>query len=210
ITGFDVTFGSALAAAGYHRTTLHDGGTANINRSNDKQGVSSQSFLWYCDVPSKLGPVVDVQVLYDDEPTPPGWEKVPRSMVVSDKRSSHLCLKRAAAGAGTPMNLGSSDGEGDDPAAEDEQPLTEEGDDGVYLWVRRAEPGLAEEWSAHALREGDWVDARDRTSKWMPAQIVAATADAVTVQYKAWAPKWNETIPRASTRLAAPGARTGG
>lgn len=235
ITGFEVTYGPALAPAGFHRVTKADGGTADLSKGSGKEGQSASSFLWYHDSAGRGESILNVKVLHDEEPLEAGWEKVNRPLVKGSTPSSYLCIQRSE--ASTAMDT-------DEPAAEPEvQPIGEVvvafGEDvppsdaggktvaeewvkvdrplalgdgsGVFLWYRRTQPGEAPAWSPHQLKVGDWVDAKDRVNKWCVAQITAATADAVTVQYKGWANgKWDETISKNSAKLAPLSTHTGG
>ncbi|CAM9265373.1 unnamed protein product [Chrysoparadoxa australica] len=91
VTGFDVTYGAALAPPAFHRITTCDGGSANLNAGAGSGAL--QTFLWY----QKDGesPVVDVQVVHDDEPTPPGFERVARDLAKGSdsEHSIYLCFK---------------------------------------------------------------------------------------------------------------------
>eukprot|EP00752_Nemacystus_decipiens_P004045 g3704.t1 len=116
ITDFDVTYGSALAPAGFHRITTRLGGTANLNTTSSSQ----QSFLWTHEGLSRGNPVVQVSVTYDDEPGPEGFERVSRDLAKggTSGRKAFLWLKRHAQQRPTTTNL---DGvEGKIPAAEEE------------------------------------------------------------------------------------------
>ncbi|CBJ30122.1 conserved unknown protein [Ectocarpus siliculosus] len=94
VTDFDVTYGSALAPAGFHRTTTRVGGSANLNTTASSQ----QSFLWTHEGLSRGNPVVQVSVTYDDEPGPEGFERVSRDLAKggTSGRKAFLWLKRHA------------------------------------------------------------------------------------------------------------------
>jgi hypothetical protein len=60
------------------------------------------------------------------------------------------------------------------------------------------------------LKVGDWCDALDNINNWCVAQIVEADANVVKVHFKGWAPKWDEVLSRASSKLAELGTHTSG
>ncbi|CAM9482017.1 unnamed protein product [Scytosiphon promiscuus] len=108
VTDFDVTYGSALAPAGFHRITTRVGGSANLNTTSSSQ----QSFLWTHEGLSRGNPVIKVSVTYDDEPGPEGFERVSRDLAKggTSGRKAFLWLKRHAhqrpktkTGAGSPQ-----------------------------------------------------------------------------------------------------------
>eukprot|EP00903_Cladosiphon_okamuranus_P019913 g18301.t2 len=103
VTDFDVTYGSALAPAGFHRITTRLGGTANLNTTSSSQ----QSFLWTHEGLSRGNPVVQVSVTYDDEPGPEGFERVSRDLAKggTSGRRAFLWLKRHAQQRPTTTNV---------------------------------------------------------------------------------------------------------
>eukprot|EP00953_Heterococcus_sp_UTEX-ZZ885_P018016 10072-Heterococcus_DN1.PRE.1 len=235
IWNFDVTYGTALAPAGYHRVTLQDGGSANL--SKHELSSSKLSFLWYSDSPGKSGPVIEVTVLYDDEPVPAGWDKVPRALAKGGARSAFLCCRRGTtAAAGEPDAAVEDSKTADEPlplgevliAYDNSVPAPDAPDKGraepwekldrsldpvgqnVHLWWRRVSAGEQAAWTPYQLRVGDLVDARDRSGAWVPAEVIAATADTVTVHYPPWDSSWDDVISRVPAKLAPRGTHTTG
>jgi hypothetical protein len=92
-------------------------------------------------------------------------------------------------------------------------------------------PDAPVKWSAYSLCVDDWCDAQDNVSNWCVAQVcsfrsfrcdlmpvlgtggvqvVAADISTVRVHFKGWASKWDETLSRASNKLAELGTHTSG
>jgi len=58
------------------------------------------------------------------------------------------------------------------------------------------------------FKVGDWVDARDRTEDWLPAQVKEVAGSRVLVAYDGWGPDWDEWLDKADARLQKLGAFT--
>jgi hypothetical protein len=74
VTAFDISLGSALLPRPLER---------HINKGGNALSLSppgaTPSYLWLARSPD-ADPVVDVQILYDDEPTPEGFKKLARDL----------------------------------------------------------------------------------------------------------------------------------
>ncbi|OWZ12656.1 hypothetical protein PHMEG_00014148 [Phytophthora megakarya] len=62
------------------------------------------------------------------------------------------------------------------------------------------------EWRM-ALEKGDTLDALDTTHSWFEARLLTAKRNKVHVHYRGWQSKWDEWIPRISSRIAPPYSR---
>ncbi len=57
-------------------------------------GGAGQAYLWFHRGPQRGAPVVAVDVIHNDEPVPPGFERVARDMCKGSSRSAYLCFRR--------------------------------------------------------------------------------------------------------------------
>ncbi len=99
ITDLEITYGSSLAPAGYHKVTLPDGGQAELNRG---QSSPSLSFLWYSESAGKGEPIVDIRISHeegkekDKESEFNGYERIPRNILKGSGNSvAYLYIKRS-------------------------------------------------------------------------------------------------------------------
>jgi hypothetical protein len=65
---------------------------------------------------------------------------------------------------------------------------------------------------AEGLKVGDLLDCLDKQRRWRVAKVAAVSADngKLTINFKGWASKHDEEIPRGSKRFAKPGLHTAG
>jgi hypothetical protein len=61
---------------------------------------------------------------------------------------------------------------------------------------------------SRVFKVGDWVDARDRTEDWLPAQVKEIAGSRVLVAYDGWASEWDEWLDKSDTRLQKLGTHT--
>lgn len=160
-------------AQGFRRCTrLDNDKSANVNAGG------GQAYLWYHRGPQRGAPVVAVDVIYNDEAVPAGFERVARDMCKgSSSRGSFLCFRRRR----QPEGPGDEEAGPAEPAAEaeQEQPLAQvvlaaadetpgegfvrlekplcKGDNPLYLCYKRvapAGPPDAQPWSPATLKVG--------------------------------------------------------
>ncbi|CAM9113487.1 unnamed protein product [Discosporangium mesarthrocarpum] len=120
ITDFDVTYGNALAPAGFHRVTTKDGGAANLNGKSS----SLQSFLWTHEGAHRGDPIVQLCVTHDEDAAPQGFERVSRDLIKGGtsgrkaylwlQRQSHVAVPTSATGdsVGTGRHAEAGEGQG--------------------------------------------------------------------------------------------------
>ena len=205
ITGLSVTYNSVLADTGFHRVTTTNGGSANINEHNDS---SVSSYLWFTDSPSAGEPITQVQILDSGQEVPEGFEKLKRNLTKGAAARKFLCVERG--GQETPINEVKVV-YGEETLSDDYEAVSGDlsiGDTRVRLFVRRS--GGEGAWSGFSLQLEDWVDCRDTEDVWRVAQVISMTEDSVTVHYKNWGSKWDETLPKTSAKLAQIGSHTSG
>jgi ubiquitin C-terminal hydrolase len=232
ITAWYVTYGSALAPSGYHRVTRPGGGGAEL-RPLEHDGRACSS-LWYRDSPGgsseEQGPIVDICILYGEEETPVGWEKVDRDISKGGEQSSFLCFRRASDDVlsqqqqqqqqqqqhllpiGDAVITFDDDADGEEQVAgEDWEPVKRSLVYGrnAFLWYKRVRPGEGSGWSGQSIREGDWLDVKDSTDRWVPAKAVSVEGEKIGLRYKDLGPQWDMYYYATSTRLAELGCKTG-
>lgn len=141
ITDFEVTYGEALAPAGFRRCTRPDKEkSANVNTGSGRAG---QTYLWIHRGAQRGTPVVAVDVIYNDEPVPRGFERVARDMCKGSGRSSYLCFRRQRVAQAQQLQQDEEEDQGKEEEDErgqalavDEQPLAE-----VVLAAGYEDPG---------------------------------------------------------------------
>jgi hypothetical protein len=60
-----------------------------------------------------------------------------------------------------------------------------------------------------ALGVQDWVDMLDTDGRWCLAEVTEVRGNTLAIHYLGWAPKWVESLPRDSARLALRLSKTG-
>jgi hypothetical protein len=81
-----------------------------------------------------------------------------------------------------------------------------------YADVVQAPPGgvTDAEW-LRELKVGDALDCLDKSKRWRIAKVTdVCDGDTLTVSFKGWSSKHNETLPRSSPRIARTGSQTAG
>jgi len=58
------------------------------------------------------------------------------------------------------------------------------------------------------FKAGDWVDAKDKTEEWLPAQIKEVAGSRVLVAYDGWEAEWDEWLDKSDPRIQKLGAHT--
>ncbi len=92
ITGIDVSYGSALLATQFRRLVNRAGVPVNIQPVPGAIPVN----IWVKAVENEAA-VVDVAILHDDEPAPPGFRKVARDLAAGATASkAYLAYKLTA------------------------------------------------------------------------------------------------------------------
>eukprot|EP00636_Phaeomonas_parva_P000003 CAMPEP_0118852994 /NCGR_PEP_ID=MMETSP1163-20130328/1755_1 /TAXON_ID=124430 /ORGANISM="Phaeomonas parva, Strain CCMP2877" /LENGTH=230 /DNA_ID=CAMNT_0006785471 /DNA_START=225 /DNA_END=913 /DNA_ORIENTATION=+ len=215
ITDVFVTYNDVLAPGGYHRVTTASAGRANINEHNDS---SVQTYLWCSESASAGGAITDIRVLEAGEDVPEGYEKIKRNVTKGAAQRKYICVKRVAEGdeeqgadGAVPLSelcivYGDAAPEGGD--FEEANKTLAEGPTPVRLFFKRSSGDTG--WTGQELAVDDWVDALDTENVWRVAQVIDATDATVTIHYKNWGSKWDDTIPRASAKLAPVGTHTSG
>eukprot|EP00937_MAST-01D_sp_MAST-1D-sp2_P002109 g2109.t1 len=66
------------------------------------------------------------------------------------------------------------------------------------------------EWSAHQLKEGDWVDALDTVQTWRVAQVIELEEERVKVHFKNWGARWDRWCRKGGRELAELASHTAG
>jgi hypothetical protein len=90
ITDLEITYGSALAPAGYRKVTLPDGGQAELNRGCGKLS----SFLWYHIGAGRGDPIVEIILVHEDGVEREGYEKIPRNILKGSGQSAYIYIRR--------------------------------------------------------------------------------------------------------------------
>ena len=69
---------------------------------------------------------------------------------------------------------------------------------------------LQQLYNSGSLQVGDVLDCLDRHERWHIAKVteVCADGDTLSVSFKGWDRKHNESLPRSSPRIARPGSQT--
>jgi hypothetical protein len=162
------------------------------------------SFFWIKRA-ADADPITDIKVLYGEEVTPDGYQKIGEDIAKSndkaksvflaftkskDKGSAYLDLKII----GGEENVG----EGYDRIeTELNKFLAEKTKDKLYLCVKSLkaakEPGST---LPTGLQKGDFVDVKDSRDKWCIAEAVQVdeAKKEVLVHYVGWSDRWNEWI----------------
>jgi hypothetical protein len=86
----EITYGSALAPAGYRKVTLPDGGQAELNRGCGKL----PSFLWYHIGAGRGDPIVEIILVHEDGAEREGYEKIPRNILKGSGQSAYIYIRR--------------------------------------------------------------------------------------------------------------------
>lgn len=90
ITDLEITYGGALAPAGYRKVTLPDGGQAELNRNFGKLG----SFLW-CHVGAGRGdPILEIALVHEEGVEMEGYEKISRNILKGSGQCAYIYIRR--------------------------------------------------------------------------------------------------------------------
>jgi len=210
ITDFEVTYGSALAANKFHRVVTATGEGADINK-----GGGSPVYLWYKN--GEEAPVVEIQLLYDDELVPEGFTKVAKDLIKGTDRHVYLCYRRQV-----PEDTALPIIDVRILAAEASEEGFEKFDRPVNrtdlcIFVKRLDPAAAEaaktegpRWAPSQLKVGDWFDCKDSYEQWQIAKVVAITESGLSVTYKGLSKYYDEVVPKSLARAAELGTHTSG
>lgn len=93
ITDLQVSYGSALLQNPLRKVVGKGGLPVNVN-----PGSGQPTYLWIKSVVDEPA-VVEVRILYDEEPVPEGFTKVQRDLSSGSGPSSFICFKTGAATA---------------------------------------------------------------------------------------------------------------
>ena len=123
---------------GFHKITLPDGGTAELNRGSGK----SPSFLWYHDGAGRGDPIVEIKVIHGEDAVPEGFEKVSRDMLKGSSESAYLTFRRSKEiDPIGEIRIVYGDKEADSDFTKIEPAIVGEGDSAVFLSIKYGSKG---------------------------------------------------------------------
>ena len=80
ITAFDVTYANVLAPVGFHKAMTAKDECVSADITNGIEGAQVTN-LWYAQQDDEEDPIVNVDVIYDEEETPFGFTKLDKDLV---------------------------------------------------------------------------------------------------------------------------------
>ena len=208
ISALDITYGDALGPLGFHSVATDSGIKADLNKGNN----NSPTYLWCKENGSDY--IKDICIVHDDEKPPEGFDKITKNLTRGAPTRAFICFSRTSEQLGslakirilfdkdTPEKKWSVLDSVVCPSSECQ----------VKISYRRCdEKDISDrKWSAYDLNEGDWVDCKDTVNKWCVAKVVKVTETEVTIHYKGWSSKYDDTMSKDSSKLAKVGTHTSG
>ena len=79
ITAFDVTYANVLAPVGFHKAMTAKDDCVSADITNGIEGAQVTN-LWYAQKDDEEDPIVNIDIIYDEEETPYGFTKVNKAL----------------------------------------------------------------------------------------------------------------------------------
>ena len=101
IRHFDFTYGLNLAPAGFRKICAEDGSPRALFTSVD---MTNTTYLWVSSA-GETRPISEVALIYDDDPTPEGFEVLNKNICRGSSRRSYLSFRRSETRGGCSPSL---------------------------------------------------------------------------------------------------------
>ena len=223
ITAFDVTYANVLAPVGFHKAMTAKDDCVSADITNGIEGAQVTN-LWYAQKDDEEDPIVNIDIIYDEEETPYGFTKVNKDLVGGlEDEKSYIIYQRAS-------QYKNVMGGGDNieellplcsvkiafskefeaiflPGYEKvhKNILRTKGE--AFLFFRRRKITDKTRWHPRHLKLKDLCDAFDEYGSWCFAQIIEMNnpnfPGMAKVHYTRWlGPKYDEWLPLNKRRFA--------
>jgi len=154
----------------------------------------------FCKRGQDANAVLEIRVLYDEEPPPEGFEKVPTDL----GKKAFLCLRRGAHNNNAVLDVKTISG--DEPAAPGyvkvDRTVTRNNRPEEQVFLTFKTPS-SEGAKKQGFEVGDFVDVLDTVQRWCVGRVVEKKDDKVLIHYEGWADRWNEWMPMSKNRRLA-------
>ncbi len=223
ITAFDVTYANVLAPVGFHKAMTANDECISADITNGIEGAQVTN-LWYAQQDDEEDPIVNVDVIYDEEETPFGFTKLDKDLVGGlEEEKSYIIYQRMSQ-----FKMVMGDGNNIEELlplcslkiafSKDFNPvfipeyekvhkniLRTKGE--AFVFFRRRRITDKTRWHPRHLKLKDLCDAYDEFGSWCFAQIIEMNnphyPGMVKVHYTRWlGPRYDEWIPLNKKRFA--------